>query len=180
MLKPKLCDKGEEFYSGAEFSPCRHYRYALWRRWRGTVNAEQVMFIGLNPSTADETEDDNTIRRCIRFAKDWGYCGIVMTNAYGFRATLPKCMKEGKHTPDSLSITDDPIGPRNTEVLIEQSKNVGLIIAAWGVHCEPAREQGVCSAIGLPIHCLGKTKDGRPRHPLYLKADTKPRLFWRP
>lgn len=66
---------------GAEFSECRKYRYVLWRRWDWKGYGNQVMFIGLNPSTADETEDDPTIRRCIRFAKDWGYSGLLMMNA---------------------------------------------------------------------------------------------------
>lgn len=67
--------------SGAEFSDCRTYRYALWRKWDWQGFANQVMFIGLNPSTADETEDDPTIRRCIRFAKDRGFGGLMMMNA---------------------------------------------------------------------------------------------------
>jgi hypothetical protein len=87
--------------SGAEFSECQQYRYTLWRTWDS--QADRVMFIGLNPSTADETEDDPTIRRCIRFAKDWGYGGILMMNAYAYRSTAPRGLKQ----------VTDPIGPRN-------------------------------------------------------------------
>ena len=77
----------------ATFSECRKYRYTLWRRWDGLFASGYAMFIGLNPSTADETNDDPTIRRCIGYARDWGYGGLCMTNLFAFRATLPKNMK---------------------------------------------------------------------------------------
>lgn len=160
----------EAIESGAEFSDCRTYRYALWRRWGWQGYARQVMFVGLNPSTADETEDDPTVRRCIRFAKDWGYSAMLMMNAFAFRATDPRDMKAAA----------EPVGPGNDEALAYRSTQVGLIVAAWGVHCPPEREAAVCRAIGRPIHCLGRTRGGRPRHPLYLRADTQPELFWSP
>ena len=159
-----------EAVSGAEFSRCRKYRYALWRRWAHSGEGDQVMFIGLNPSTADETEDDPTIRRCIRFAKDWGYSGLIMMNAYAYRATNPKDMKKAL----------DAIGPSNNESLRVRSTQVDKVVAAWGAHCTEIREQQVCRAIGKPIYCLGKTKHGRPKHPLYLRADTALELFWAP
>lgn len=155
---------------GADFSPCRAWRYALWRRWDWQGYGNQVMFVGLNPSTADENEDDPTIRRCIRFAKDWGYSGLIMMNAFAFRATDPKDMKAAA----------DPVGPGNDEALGYRRSQVGLIIAAWGNHCPVEREQQVCNAIGRQIMCLGKTKQGKPKHPLYLRSDTKPEPFWAP
>lgn len=158
------------FESGAEFSPCMTYRYCLWRRWDWQGYANQVMFIGLNPSTADESDDDPTIRRCIRFAKDWGYGGLLMMNAYAFRATDPRKMKA------SMA----PVGPYNDDALGYRRTQVGLIVAAWGCNCSESREEAVCRAIGQTVHCLGKTKAGRPKHPLYLKADTKPEVFWTP
>lgn len=164
----QLFDTTDTFTMGADFSPCRRYRYALWRRWGWNGYAQQCMFIGLNPSTADETEDDPTVRRCIRFAKDWGFSGMFMMNAYGFRATDPRVMKA----------EPEPIGDGNNEALSYRATHVGLIIAAWGVHCTEDREREVCDVIGRPIHCLGRTKSGRPKHPLYLRADTKPELFW--
>lgn len=157
------------FGSGAEFSRCRRYRYVLWRQWDWQGYANQVMFVGLNPSTADETEDDPTIRRCIRFAKDWGYGGILMANAFAFRATDPRVMKAAS----------DPVGRDNDEKLRYWGTQVGLIVAAWGAHCPVDREREVCSVIGRPVHCLGTTKAGAPKHPLYLRADTKPEL-WTP
>ena len=132
------------------------------------------MFIGLNPSTADEIDDDPTVRRCIRFGRDWGYNGLVMMNAYAFRATQPKVMK--------ASLV--PVGPDNDTWLRflghEVIRGDGIIIAAWGTHCTEERERQVCEIIGRPIHCLGRTQAGRPKHPLYLKADTQPEAFWTP
>lgn len=156
--------------TGAEFSPCRTHRYVLWRRWGDVKSENLMMVIGLNPSTADETEDDPTIRRCIRFAKDWGYDGLIMMNAYGFRATDPRDMQAAS----------DPIGPGNDEAFMRYRSQVSMIIAAWGVHCSLEREAQVCKNIDRQIHCLGKTKHGRPKHPLYIRADVKPELFWEP
>lgn len=160
----------ETVVKGAEFSECRTYRYALWRDWDWQSYGNRVMFIGLNPSTADETEDDPTIRRCIGFAKSWGFGGLVMMNAYAFSATDPKVMKAA----------DDPVGPGNDEAFGYRQTQCGLIVAAWGAHCTPEREKEVCNAIRKPIYCLGTTKAGRPKHPLYLRADTERQLFSSP
>jgi len=168
--QPQLFETHKEWWSGASFSECRLYRYVLWRRWehwRGDQPQKQVMFIGLNPSTADESEDDPTIRRCIRFARDWGYSGILMMNAFAFRATQPK----------DMFAAADPIGPKSDDAMYYRRTQCGLIIAAWGVHCPVDRERRICEIIDGPVHCLGKTKGGRPKHPLYLRADTKPELF---
>jgi len=156
--------------TGAKFSDCKTYRYALWRYWNKRSQTDFAMFIGLNPSTADEVEDDPTIRRCIRFAKDWDYGGLVMLNAYAFRATDPKVMKA------ALA----PIGPENDAALRKYGQQAGIIVAAWGAHCKELREQQICESIDRKIHCLGVTKHGRPKHPLYLRADTQPEVFWSP
>ena len=150
---------------GAIFSPCHEYRYALWRIWdHGTKYA---MFIGLNPSTADETHDDPTVRRCKRFAKDWGYGGLVMTNIFALRATDPKVMLAHK----------EPVGKENDKYLAYLSSRAGIVIAAWGVHgAHRGRDQKVLRMV-KGAHHLGLTKGGLPRHPLYLRADTKPSVF---
>lgn len=154
----------------AELSEDRQYRYMLRRSWDWQGYANQVMFIGLNPSTADETEDDPTIRRCIRFAQDWGYGGLLMLNAYALRATDPK--KVAAHLA--------PIGPDNDEALSYRATQAGLFIACWGAHCSPTRASQVCELIGRPIHCLGQTQKGAPRHPLYMPADSTPEPYWSP
>lgn len=162
-----LLDSAEK---GAKFSKCRKYRYTLWRRWHTDDSAEMLMFIGLNPSTADETQDDPTVRRCIRFAMDWGFGGLLMMNAFAFRATDPKVMKA----------EPKPVGPGNDRAFRTHRTEVGLIIAAWGTHCTVEREQRICQVLNRTVHCLGQTKAGRPKHPLYLRADTEPQLFWSP
>lgn len=171
-MKPRLLKRPTHnpIHSGAEFSDCRTYRYLLWRIWEWQGYANQIMFIGLNPSTADETEDDPTIRQCIRFARDWGYGGLLMMNAFAFCATDPKVM----------AAAEDPVGPGNDEAFGYRRSQVGLIVAAWGAHCPVERERRVCQVVGQTIHCLGRTKAGRPRHPLYLRADTRPEVFWTP
>jgi hypothetical protein len=108
--------------TSAIFSDCRSYRYALWREWSDTKKF--VMFIGLNPSTADEYTDDPTIRRCIGFTKDLGFSAMVMTNLFAFRATKPEDMKA----------SPNPIGKENDKYLIEIANEAAIVIAAWGTH----------------------------------------------
>lgn len=166
MNEPDLFDApGEQFQSSASFSPCRRYRYSLVRAWAvGPV----CMFIGLNPSTADENIDDPTIRRCIRFAKDWGYGRLIMTNLFAFRATDPRDMKAEEF----------PIGGHENDLALRSlADSAGVVIAAWGVHgIHQDRAAGVKKMIPN-LHCLGLTKDGHPRHPLYMPANSKPLPF---
>ena len=148
----------------ATFSPDRKYRYTLWRWWSRKPFA---MFIGLNPSTADETNDDPTIRRCISFASDWGYGGLCMTNLFAIRATDPKKMIEHP----------EPIGPDNDAWLLRLSQQAGIVIAAWGTRgVHQHRNEIVCSMI-KNLNCLGLTKEGHPRHPLYLPKNVEPRTL---
>ena len=148
------------------FSPDRLYRYTLWRQWD---ERPFCMFIGLNPSTADETKDDPTIRRCIRFAKDWGYGALCMTNIFAFRATDPQVMRA----------QFDPIGPDNDTYLNRIGSEAGIIIAAWGVHgAHHGRGKIVHNWFEDRLHHLGLTKDGQPKHPLYLKATSQP-VAWK-
>lgn len=164
--------------NGAEFSPCRTYRYALWRHWDWQGHANCMMVIGLNPSTADETKNDPTIRRCINFAKAWGFGGLYMMNLYAFRATKPFDMVQSA----------DPVGPGNDEAFGYYRTRVGLIVAAWGaleVRYRPrvnwkSRIDQVLHCLWEPVYCLGTTKGGEPRHPLYVKGDTERQLFWSP
>ncbi len=149
--------------TGAEFSPCRLYRYSLWRHW-GEPTDSYAMFIGLNPSTADENLDDRTVRRCISYAQDWGYGGLVMTNLFAFRATKPADMKAAA----------DPVGAENDAYLRRLSTDAAVVVAAWG-------EDGLHMARGdavrrmLPNLCaLAFTKAGLPRHPLYLPKSLTP------
>lgn len=150
----------------AEFSDCRKYRYSLWRWW--DKSKPYVLFIGLNPSTADETNDDKTITRCINFAKDWGYGGLCMANLFAFRATKPKDMKKA----------DDPIGLFNDLFLATLARNAGIVIIAWGTNgnhlCRDNAVKMMLLRNQILVNCLGKNADVSPKHPLYLRKDTKP------
>ena len=144
----------------AQISKDGKYRYDLWRTWDD--KKPYCMFIGLNPSTADAVEDDPTIRRCIRFAKDWGYGGLVMANLFAFRATKPEDMKKA----------EDPIGEENDDHLELLAQHAGKVVASWGVNgTHHNRDKEVMTLLGS-LSCLGVTKAGHPKHPLYLKADT--------
>lgn len=153
--------------SSAIFSICRRYRYKLYRGWN--LSLPSVAFIGLNPSTADEHTDDPTIRRCITYAKDWGYGSLYMVNLFAFRATDPKIMRT----------EPEPVGPDNNLHLENVMELVSLIICAWGVwgnHLD--RDVDVTHLLSrFDLYCLAKTKAGYPKHPLYLKKDLKPILF---
>lgn len=149
-------------FNGANFSPDRVYRYDLWRTWLGGEGF--AMFVGLNPSTADETQDDPTIRRCIAFAKAWGYAGLCMTNLFAFRATKPEDMKRA----------DDPVGPQNDMVLKERANRAGVVVAAWGAHGTYKNRAWWVQSMLPKLHYLRLTKDGHPGHPLYLPKTLTP------
>lgn len=157
---------------GALFSEDRRYRYLLWRDWEKNAR-KRVAFVGLNPSTADETEDDNTVRRCIDFAKRWGYDGMFMLNIFAFRATDPKVMKREKR----------PIGPMNDKYILAAAKDCGpdSVVGCWGSHgahfgrgIEVSRM--LARANGWHM-CLGKTASMHPKHPLYLSRETEIEVY---
>ena len=146
----------------ATFSLCKKYRYTLFRKWRD--GDKYAVFVGLNPSTADETKDDPTVRRCINFCKDWGYGSMYMMNLFAFRATDPKVMKAQA----------DPVGPENETWLNKITWDANITIAAWGVHGTHMNRDQVSLPWLHNLYYLDKTKAGDPRHPLYLKADLCP------
>lgn len=150
----------------AIISDCGIYRYELRRTW--DQGAWKLGVIMLNPSTADHEEDDPTIRRVIGFAKAWGYGGIVVFNLFALRATNPKELKSAA----------SPIGPENDEVL--GSFQSGDVLCAWGANGRGRAAmviKDLRSRPGVRLVCLGKTKSGAPRHPLYVRADTKAERF---
>ena len=151
--------------SDAFFSEDRIYRYALWRIWNDLLPT--VLFIGLNPSTADEVQNDPTIRRCMRFANDWGFGGYIMGNIFGYRSTDPK----------KLKLLDNPIGLDNNYWLTKLHKEADLTIGAWGNHGKLLnRGEQVLNLIDN-IYCLKVTNEGQPSHPLYLSSKLKPIKF---
>lgn len=155
--------------SGAEFSPCRRYRYTLWRHWTGASEAGRgyAMFIGLNPSTADEVRDDPTVRRCVGFARAWGFDALCMTNLFAYRATDPK----------QMLAEDDPVGRDNDQHLAVVAARARIVVAAWGAHGTHRDRHLRVKAMLPDLHYLKLTKAGQPGHPLYLRGDLRP-LPW--
>ncbi|MEZ9455440.1 DUF1643 domain-containing protein [Vibrio splendidus] len=149
----------------AKLSNCRNYRYALWRTWDTTK--PYVLFIGLNPSTADESSDDPTLTRCINFAKAWGYGGVCMANLFAFRATEPKNMKS----------QNDPVGSENNKWLVNLADESGIVIAAWGNDGSFLSRSKQVKALIPNLHYLKMNKSGEPAHPLYLKANLTPQVW---
>lgn len=156
------------------FSPCRKYRYTLWRDgWDlfGLNSSKYAMFIGLNPSTADETLDDPTIRRCINFSKRWGYGAYVMTNLFAWRDTKPENMKRSA----------EPVGEENDRWISELAKDAGIIVCAWGKDGKfKSRDLAVMRLLepfSSKTHALHINSDGTPKHPLYIPAIAEPKLF---
>jgi hypothetical protein len=144
--------------SFATFSTDRKYRYVLSRIW----NAEKprIAFIGLNPSTANETDNDPTIRRVISFANQFGYGGLYMLNLFALVTPYPNELKQG----------DDPVG-NNDEYLDHYGPKAEKVVFAWGNFDVFGRDEQVIKMFPHAM-CLGKNGNGSPKHPLYLKAST--------
>lgn len=150
---------------GTYFSADRQYRYTLWREW--LLGEGYAMFIGLNPSTADELNDDPTVRRCIGYAESWGFKGLMMTNIFAYRATDPVQMMR----------QFDPVGPANDAHLRLMAKNAGVVVAAWGAHGIHMSRGSQVRRMLEPLHYLKFTKSGQPQHPLYLPKILRPTLW---
>lgn len=166
-LLPGIAPSYKEYISamerGAEISDCGRYRTRLWRRWDSRKG--RVLVIMLNPSTADASQDDPTIRRCIRFAIRWECGCLEVRNLFALRATDPR----------ELLAVADPVGPNNL-CLVRSDDHFEKVVAAWGNH---GRHLGRGAAVisdlssrGLPLCHLGLTKLGEPRHPLYVSSNT--------
>lgn len=143
------------------------YRYVLARRW--AVDGPTAWFIMLNPSTADAETDDPTIRRCIGFARSWGMSSLAVLNLYAWRATDPKELRR------QAAIGVDVCGPHNDRFLrsLAALPDDEPIIAAWGAHAPRARADHVMAMPGMDrTQCLGTSKHGQPRHPLYIRSTT--------
>ena len=145
----------------AKLSSDGRYRYALWRTWN--TGLPTVLFLGLNPSTADAERDDPTVRRCIGFAKRWGYGTLCIGNLFALRTSSPRVLRRSTF----------PIGPQNDLWLRRLAAEADLIVAAWGAAgAWMDRDREVRNMFG-PMMCLGSTVGGQPRHPLYVPRDAR-------
>ena len=143
----------------AQLSDCQIYRYALWRRWG---EGPQVVFVMFNPSTASATKDDPTIRRCIGFARVWGFGSLAVGNLFAFRTS----------STAELRRCPEPIGVDNETWLLRLYAESHLAVAAWGNHGQWWQQGAKVRQLLPNLCCLGVTKRGEPKHPLYVSART--------
>lgn len=158
--------------SGALISECGEYRFTLWRNLPEGHAGMCVNFIMLNPSTADHEKDDPTIRRCIGYARSWGFGKLIITNLFALRSTDPRVLQ--RHA--------DPVGEGNDEQIVAMADRSHRIIFAWGNHGKLLgrgnevrkllSEGGVMEEFN---YCLGMNKTGEPVHPLYQAKDLEAR-----
>lgn len=145
------------------------YRYTLRRQ--AAIQGGRLLWVMLNPSTADEFADDPTIRRCIRFTRDLGFSQMRVVNLYALRATNPK----------DLWSADDPVGPENDTTIATEALLADMVICAWGGNARADRVQHVLDVLShngvRHLHALKINADGSPSHPLYLHADSQPVPF---
>jgi hypothetical protein len=150
----------------AVLSRCGAYRYTLTRRWG---SGPRAVFVGLNPSTADAENDDASTRRMVGFARSAGCGSLTLVNLYAWRSTSPAVLRH----------VSDPVGA-DTDDWITRAGAIAdaVVIAAWGTHAEPARAAAVMQLLPCTtVWCLGETKDGHPRHPLYVASRTALQIF---
>lgn len=155
----------------ATLSADGRYRWTLSRCWDPSMRLPWCGWIMLNPSTADAEVDDRTIGRCMGFARSWGYGGITVVNLFGLISTDPAELRTAAHPvapPDQVGMHDDVILGIGTDGVCP------VVVAAWGVdgvlHGRDRHVARLYREAGVELHCLGTTKDGHPRHPLYLPA----------
>ena len=164
----------------AELSGCGRYRYTLERHWDRAQG--HALFVLLNPSTADATQDDPTLRKGIGFAKRLGVGGVVFVNLFAWRATDPR---ELPPTEDAITGRDEHGRNLNDMHIIAQADRVRWmscgVILAWGggvpqkaiAHRDrPAAVLRQLQDLGVSLRCFGKNRDGSPKHPLYLRYGT--------
>lgn len=146
--------------AGAVVSRCGRYRYRLWR----TLGpGPTIAWVGLNPSTANATVDDPTLRRILAFSRGWGFGRVELLNLFAWRATDPR----------ALATAVDPVGPETDAHLSQTLGQARTVVACWGTRGTlNGRNQAIYAMLPSDAQCLGHTRDGHPRHPLYVAAST--------
>lgn len=166
MLQEMIKLHGEDTNHGANFSPCRTWRYLLWRGWDTTKPI--INFLMLNPSIANEYRLDPTVTRCGNYAATWGYGGVIVTNLFALVST----------DPVMLETHADPIGPDNDMAILMAAQMSESVVCAWGnigkFGNRADNVRRMLSANGVETRCLRVNGTGEPAHPLYLPADLKP------
>lgn len=160
--------KIEYIESSAKLSHCRMYRYHLHRRWAN--GGTSVLWVMLNPSLADDSIDDPTVRKCVGFSRRWGHGEMAIVNLYAYRTHDPKILKVVEKTKGRERV----VGEENDRYIDAVGMRSTQIVAAWGAHADADRAAEVLRLLNRrgPVQCLGRTSGGQPRHPLMLKYDT--------
>lgn len=160
------CHAADGCLSRVWYSQCGLYRYGLSRVWEDTQPA--LLFIMLNPSTADAYRNDPTVARCETRARRMGFGGLMVANLFAFRATRPQDLKQAVA----------PVGEVNDRVLDHWIDRAGMTIAAWGIHGDhQSRAADLSGRLDGQLYHLGLTKGGHPRHPLYVPFAAAPRKW---
>jgi len=176
MSTQAFLDPGEPFEasllksidSGAHFSADRSHRFLLWRK-TGVESHDFVLFVGLNPSIADEKRLDPTVTRCFNYAKKWGFGYLLMGNLYSRVSTDPKCVNFYVLDKDDIE---------NNWWELSMARNLAkTTVVAWGSNADPSIANKWLRAQSGVLYCLGQNANGSPKHPLYLRSDVMPRIF---
>jgi hypothetical protein len=154
---------------GAVIDKAGLYRYSLWRDW--DMEKPKLVFIMLNPSKADANIDDPTLRRCINFANSWDFGSLIVVNLFAYRSASPLDLRQ----------VDDPIGSQNDRYLKKAIKSADRVVVAWGNNGKLMQRDRLVlellSKHNIQPHCLGITKAGYPRHPLYVMCSNQLRIY---
>ena len=163
----------------ADLSPCGRYRYTLGRAWDISDTPRRIVFVMLNPSTADGHKDDPTIRRVCHFARDWNFNTVTVVNLFAYRATYPEDLIRAEAGGVDIS------GPGNKAAIENAISTADDVVFAWGARRVPMLPfwsgfaYGVARKHGKVPKCVGVSKEGAPRHPLFMPADAE-RFPWEP
>lgn len=159
---------GPDVVKTAVLSDCGLYRYELTRTW--DIAGKRCCWIMLNPSTADADLDDPTIRKCMGFAKAWGFGGIRVLNLWAYRTPYPSALV------DAAEAGIDVEGPLNAARLVSATPMAELVVAGWGTNGTWRNKGAKCAQLlagfGVELRCIGTTKGGQPRHPARPGYDT--------
>lgn len=161
---------------GAQFSPCRTWRYRLWRVWDESLPL--ACFVLMNPSKADEINDDPTVLRCQRRVVKWSNIrigGVLVVNVFAWRET------DSTKLPGLIAAGTDIVGPENDSTIVAAAQQASIVVCGWGnpgnLNGRGAAVEQLLRSAGIPLHHLQLNFNGTPAHPLYIGYDAMPQLW---